>query len=98
MDRGKSPTCAKVVYLIICLTCELASLLGSLTSLRPGGLLRVHYPTLAGSGYKTIKVAADSTVAEVPIAARAVPSSGSNFIFKGGRSPWDGGSSGGVYP
>lgn len=32
---------------------------------RPGGLLRVHCPTLAGSGYKTIKVAADSTVAEV---------------------------------
>ena len=36
----------------------------------------MHCPTLAGSGYKTIKVAADSTVAEVPIAARKVPSSG----------------------
>ena len=58
----------------------------------------MHCPTLAGSGYKTIKVAADSTVAEVRIAARTVPSSGSNFIFKGGRSPWVGGSSSGVYP
>ena len=57
----------------------------------------MHCPTLAGSGYKTIKVAADSTVAEVPIAARTVPSSGSYFIFKGGRSPWVGGSSSGVY-
>ena len=32
---------------------------------RQGGLLRVHCPTLAGSGYRTIKVAADSTVVEV---------------------------------
>ena len=34
-------------------------------ALRPGGLLRVHCPTMAGFGYRTIKVATDSTVVEV---------------------------------
>ena len=36
-------------------------------ALRPGGLLRVHCPTMAGFGYRTIKVATDSTVVEVQV-------------------------------